>query len=366
MSSKIRHRHGFTLIELLVVIAIIAVLIGLLLPAVQKVRESAARMQCTNNLKQLGIGVHSFHQLNGTMPTYFGTSPWGSPVSSSTSSNGARTIYGGWFAHLLPHVEQTALYEIMMADIRASGFNQNETVTISPAVPGSGTATTTTTTTPPTSYNGYDYGGGTTTTTTWSIPGQAAQTSSTPHGIWLTQARQTSFKLLECPGDPSARRDRMCRWNTTWGATSYAANWNAWGTGQSGSGTGRGHNVSPIPFQHILDGTSNTVLFGEVYQNCDRVSRIALYSWYYSAFGLDWYQNGNTYMFQTQPLARDYTTCPAGQECCNNWTAQSGHSGGMNVCMADGSVRFVRQGVSQSTWTAALLPDDRTPLGSDW
>src|SRR4051812_47967232 len=100
--NRLRNRPGFTLIELLVVIAIIAILIGLLLPAVQKVREAANRTKCNNNLKQLGLAIHAFHDAKDVFPS----GQW--PAKNAEPDSPAATYDVFWMRLLFPYIEQSA------------------------------------------------------------------------------------------------------------------------------------------------------------------------------------------------------------------------------------------------------------------
>lgn len=317
-----RLRRAFTLVELLVVIAIIAVLIGLLLPAVQKIREAANRTSCSNNLKQISLAVHSYHDSRDRMPVYFGVEPAANgSVSPSSPPENLRKIYGGWFAHLLPYVEQGNLYARIQDEISQSGFNQS--VTTGGGGGGGGGTTT--------YYNGghsHTSGGG-------------GGGTSTPHGIWIAESVRATFKVMRCPSDPTAHASGRLNGNS-WGYTSYVANFNAWGWDRDSLWS------PPQGFSNITDGLTNTVLLAECYSNCDRIGRIALYSWFYHNFGLNWNQQRNTEPFQHRPRVAE----------CNNWRVQSNHPGGLMVALIDGSVRTIKPGIDDVAWSVLMKPRD--------
>ncbi len=288
-----RRWRGFTLIELLVVIAIIAILIGLLVPAVQKVREAAARIQCSNNLKQISLATVNAADTNqGLLPPGDGLYPSVSPSAGNS--------YACVFFHILPYMEQDNTYKS----------------TLQPSDP-----------------HGSNVG-----------PGGAALPTYSP--FW--NYSQGHIKTYVCSSDPS-QPGNVGQW--TYGQNSYAYNaqvfpvyWN-------------GYHRFPAS---ITDGTSNTIFFTELRSNCPQFWP----DWGSSIADASWPQpTGPAAIFQVRPAG---SHCPWGDGNAQPNQAISPHSGGINVGLGDGSVRFVSQGVSPNTWWSALTPAGGETLGSDW
>ncbi len=327
--KSIRSRVGFTLIELLVVIAIIAILIALLVPAVQKVREANARLTCQNNLKQLALAVHSFHGTNKSFPTYSGIYPIAKNLTTQAANT--KAVYGSWIVHILPYIDQSPLYDAIKQDVDQF-TNTGSTVTapggtlitpavaaayvpppvlVKAAVPAAYTQYTGSQQyTATTSGNGYtiytlqwvppktpdpgtgtaavyDYSGSTYVPGTAAVYGPPGAPTNGFVGIWRPENRSAVIRTLLCPSDPSGfqttANSGLVYANTTtpWSATNYLANWNAFSAEQPT----QGYQAVPQRFANIGDGISNTVFLAEAYSWCESRGRTALLAWHLGGGG---------------------------------------------------------------------------------
>jgi len=215
-ARKTRARRGFTLIELLVVIAIIAVLIALLLPAVQSAREAARRSQCTNNMKQLGLGVANYVSAHGAFPASYG---------GMTLNGGPRTTWGSWSPQsmMLPYLEQTALYNAINFSIISQENND-----AGGAAAGILTQTTAITT---------------------QINSLLCPSSPLPIGSWFGRGK---------PGNSYFASVGSSFW---WHGAINPGGPN--GLFKFGGAYNGSEGSAAIKYAHITDGTSNTIAFGE-------------------------------------------------------------------------------------------------------
>jgi prepilin-type N-terminal cleavage/methylation domain-containing protein len=328
-TTRLRRRAAFTLIELLVVIAIIGILIGLLLPAVQKVREAAARTQCFNNLKQIGLACHNYEDGNKTLPgawIHATTLQWAWPNRQDA------TI---WF-DLLPYVEQTPLFN--------QGSNAN------PTVAGNGWA------------------------------------EESPYYT----AGSVAVKVYICPADNTRTTDintnafyPLIGGSGDYSTSSYAANVNVLDPSYPGSIVSimpdGSSNTVMIAHRHRWCDAAIFWGGGGTHTDWALTPRQAWNHWNMAVFGMGAYRtrkgganpsprNNNGVVADNMDLRFGnipFQVRPAAGY-CNPQITSSPHTSVMPVALGDGSVRSVSPQISVTTWVNACIPDDGNPLGNDW
>ncbi len=310
-------RSGFTLIELLVVIAIIAILIGLLVPAVQKVREAAARTQCANNLKQLGLAFHNYHDVYKKLPPgSFGpmTGNGNFPVGWRDPHYGHTLPWGhfSWAAIILPYVEQGNLYKTINFNVPAYADNIYEDLSGTGKPVQRGPA--------------------------GNVANKFAANNTPPVFICPSAVRGST--------DPGATQQKDYGVNGGVSACCperTAANMNGvfWVNSQ-------------VRLTGITDGTSNTFMLLEEADWFD-------HSWLPDSYG------SNQFIFVHHP-SQGYVQAynQPNSDAWNNRAAMSYHTGGVQVTMADGHVGFVQNSIAVSVYRALFTRSGGEPVSPDF
>ena len=311
----IRRRSAFTLIELLVVIAIIAILIGLLLPAVQKVREAAARMQCQNNLKQIGVALHNYHSAYGAFPP--GSNPSGFTV----------------VAQLLPFMEQGNIYNQINLNAPANG----------PANAGPTGMTIKTLLCPSDRTSQLPPGqGGNNYFANYGTEPLFFQNGSIANGVFTLREPAGGVRLTDIMDGTS---------NTAAFSELRKGDWN-------------NAVYSPQDWLNASSAGAPTTV-DQAYGLCQSIDpRNLSYQWL--SAGGEWLNDNATGTAYNHCGPPNSTNCgfPANLRFCVN--ANSDHINGVNVALCDGSVRFVTNSISLATWRALGTRALGEVLGPDW